>query len=387
MPRFGAMVISALEQSGIPTEPTSAKALLYKLPLPASVRKWLGYIDLYAIFGFRLWLRALRSNKDTIFIFVDQAQGPLIPFVVGKPHVIHVHDLLAIRSALGEFAENQTSFSGRLFQRLIVKGLSRANNLVAVSEQTGGDLRRLVHLNRAAHVAVVPNSLNFDFRPVASEESCSALLRLLPRFESATFILHVGGNQWYKNRIGVLEIYEKLLSAFDNDVPGLVMVGSPPEQAHLALAERARKRGGTVHFVVGASNEDVRALYCEAKLMLFPSIAEGFGWPIAEAIACGCRVVTTGDAPMTEVGGDAVSYIPRGGALGDMAWAEECASVVRGVLLEPESTRTEYINRGLKRATMFLPQFAKNAYLDAYQAAVQRAISRSGNTGQEAFSE
>ena len=57
-------------------------------------------------------------------------------------------------------------------------------------------------------------------------------------------------------------------------------------------------------------NEALAALYSGAELLLFPSLEEGFGWPIIEAQASGCRVVTTGKAPMTEVGGNAAFYLP-----------------------------------------------------------------------------
>ncbi|MDT9189897.1 MAG: glycosyltransferase, partial [Limnospira sp. PMC 894.15] len=56
-------------------------------------------------------------------------------------------------------------------------------------------------------------------------------------------------------------------------------------------------------------NEDLRALYSAAIALLFPSLQEGFGWPIIEAQACGCPVFTSHIPPMTEVGGDVAIYI------------------------------------------------------------------------------
>ena len=57
------------------------------------------------------------------------------------------------------------------------------------------------------------------------------------------------------------------------------------------------------------TNEDLRALYSKATALLFPSLREGFGWPIIEAQACGCPVFTSDRVPMTEVGGDAAIYL------------------------------------------------------------------------------
>jgi glycosyltransferase involved in cell wall biosynthesis len=61
--------------------------------------------------------------------------------------------------------------------------------------------------------------------------------------------------------------------------------------------------------LTGVANEDLRALYSTATMMLFPSLQEGFGWPIVEAQACGCPVATSSRSPMDEVGGDAAIYI------------------------------------------------------------------------------
>jgi len=120
------------------------------------------------------------------------------------------------------------------------------------------------------------------------------------------YILHVGGNQWYKNRAGVLRIFGLLRKR----LPGvhLVMAGKPWTRE---MREVARIQGleGSAMELVGVSGEDLRALYSGAEALLFPSLEEGFGWPVAEAQACGCPVVTSNRAPMTEVGGSAAKYI------------------------------------------------------------------------------
>jgi glycosyltransferase involved in cell wall biosynthesis len=67
--------------------------------------------------------------------------------------------------------------------------------------------------------------------------------------------------------------------------------------------------GRDVIELIDPSNEELQALYSCANLMLFPSLQEGFGWPIIEAQACGCPVVTSNRMPMTEIGGDAATYI------------------------------------------------------------------------------
>ena len=61
--------------------------------------------------------------------------------------------------------------------------------------------------------------------------------------------------------------------------------------------------------VVEPSDEDLRSLYSGAAALLFPSLYEGFGWPLIEAQSCGCPVITSNRSPMTEVAGSAALYI------------------------------------------------------------------------------
>ena len=66
-----------------------------------------------------------------------------------------------------------------------------------------------------------------------------------------------------------------------------------------------------IHFLPGIEDRLVRMAYAAATVFLFPSLAEGFGWPIAEAMVSGCPVITTAEAPMTEVGKNIAFYINR----------------------------------------------------------------------------
>ena len=88
------------------------------------------------------------------------------------------------------------------------------------------------------------------------------------------------------------------------------------------------------------SDEYLRYAYAGASVFVFPSLAEGFGWPIAEAMACGCPVITTNEAPMTEVAGDAGFLIPRRTIKNGEFWAAQAAEVVGRVVDLPASERS-----------------------------------------------
>lgn len=367
MPRFARIIVDGMQARKHAVDVWSASPVFYKLRAPDTIKKWLGYIDQFLIFPIQV-RRHLRSTpKDTLFIFADQALGQLVPLVAGRPHAIHVHDFMALRSALGEFPQNPTSWTGKLYQNMIRRGFEKGENFISVSEKSRQDLHRLLHKTPKMS-EVVYNGLNYPFRPMCREECATALSEAGISLPEDGFLLHVGGNQWYKNRTGVLEVYEAYVSRAANPLP-LWMVGPPPTGAIKTLASRC-STNSTVSFLSGLSDAQVSAVYSSARLLLFPSVAEGFGWPIAEALACGCPVITTDDAPMTEVGGDSAFYIPKRPLHETKAWSNHAAQVIENLLGMPTDELQQRRKLGFSQAA----KFDTNIALDAYEKFYERVI-------------
>ena len=369
MPRFAQMITNGMRARGHLVDIWTARPLAYGVPAPARLKKWLGYIDQFVFFPVLVRWRLRRLQADTLFVFGDQALGPWVPLVARRPHVIHVHDFMALRSALGEFAQNPTGWAGRQYQALIRRGFAQGNYFVSVSDNTRHQLVRF--LPRQPDVSeVIYNGLNYPFRRMSATESTAELLPagLVPPPEG--FLLHVGGNEWYKNRQGVLEIYEAYVQQTNNPLP-LWMVGSEPADGLKDKAQHAALKG-RVHFLSGLSNKQVCAAYSAARLLLFPSLAEGFGWPIAEAMACGCLVLTTGEAPMTEVGGDAAFYIPSRPAHDPATWAEQASDCVLEILQFTPGASSSRRQLGYRQAARFDAEQTLNAYEQIYRQALER---------------
>jgi glycosyltransferase involved in cell wall biosynthesis len=283
----------------------------------------------------------------------DQANAVYIPRLHGKSHVVTCHDMLAIRAAQGEIPESPTGWTGRIFQRWILGSLRRAQYVICVSEQTERELQRITQLPQS-RLAVVPNALNYPYRPMPVGEA-NAHLRALALADGQPFFVHVGGNQWYKNRLGAVRIFAELapLPRYERHV--LVMAGKPWTDELRELVVKLGMRDRVLERVE-VSNEQLRALYSSAEALLFPSLAEGFGWPIAEAQACGCPVVTTDKAPMTDVGGDAAIYI-------DPADPAGAAAAVAKALQQ----RDAYCRASLANAARFSTHAMIDGYLRSYQ--------------------
>ena len=342
--------------------------------------KWAGYVDQYVLFP-REIRNVLRSDPpETLYVFCDQALGPWVPHVAQRPHVVHCHDLLALRSALGDIAEHRTSASGRAYQRYIRRGFQHARHFISISERSRDDLRRFGSV-RPCTSEVVYNGLHHPFKPVASETAQSILRKRGLPADGMRCILHVGGGQWYKNTLGVVRLYAAYADSArraGRPAAPLWIVGPDPDAAVRDMLARLESPG-EARFLRGLDTEVLEALYGFAEVLLFPSLAEGFGWPIVEALACGCPVITTGEAPMTEVGGPCALYLPRLGVGDDPnAWATEGARVLDGLLERTPEQRTVAAETGVDWSRRFAPGTAIDSYLKIYERVL--ALELDGRT-------
>ena len=281
--------------------------------LYAPAAKWLGYIDKYLIFPlYLLYVRYHADLANTVFHIVDHSNALYVPLLYSAKVIVTCNDVLAIRAAKGHFFGQVTGVLGKILQGFISYGLRRASHIVCISSNTREELLSLLNLEpTSVSVALLP--LNHHYSPLASSKALS----LLPPYScpqpitlSHGFILHIGGNEWYKNRIGVCHIYQQyFLVASEQGIPivPLVLAGKP---ISIEIADFINANSYLpILQIIQPSSLHLQSLYSLASLLLFPSYHEGFGWPILEAMACGCPVVTTERPPMTEVAGSAGFYI------------------------------------------------------------------------------
>jgi glycosyltransferase involved in cell wall biosynthesis len=319
----------------------------------AAVIKYLGYVDKYLIFPKQL--RTAARQFDLVHI-CDHSNSMYLRATSDVPAVITCHDVLAIRSARGEFPAAKTGWSGRLLQAWILRGLKRAQNVICVSRKTAEDLLRLRgHSAADMRVKVIFNPLNWGYQPQA--EMPDGFRKQLGLAAGEAYFLHVGGNQWYKNRPAVVRIFRELATMPEYSTAKLVMAGKPLPASLKALIDGidGSELADRVIAVIGISNEELQALYSHALVLIFPSLEEGFGWPIVEAQACGCPVATTGRAPMTEVAGEAAIFFNPEDAAG-------AANAIRDGLVHREALRAA----GLHNVERFAEGKIVEQYRDFY---------------------
>lgn len=314
--------------------------------------KWLGYADKFIRFP-KLLRRHIADSKPDVVHVCDHSNAMYLRQAPTGRRLVTCHDLLAVRSALGEIPRNPTRFTGRLLQSWIRRSLGAADRIVADSHATRADVARLASVG-PNRLSVVHVGLNYPYRRRSSEEIAEVRTRLgIP----GRFLLHVGGNQWYKNRSGVLRIVAGARNS-GSAPPALVMAGKAPTPE---LESLSAQLGLPVIWVKDCDNSTLECLYSGTELLLFPSLLEGFGWPIAEAMACGTAVLTSRRASMTEVGGDLAYYVDPDDEAG-------ASAVLAKALVDPDRSRRA------AEGVAWVRQFSTERMLEQY-AVIYRSMA------------
>jgi glycosyltransferase involved in cell wall biosynthesis len=349
MLRYAALLEHELRARGHTVHLLQPKAVL------GGRSKWFGYIDKFVLFPSAL--RKALTGIDVVHI-CDHSNAMYTRHLRSTPNVVTCHDVLAIASALGEVPHNPVSATGRALQGMILKGLKAAQYVVCVSSITRAEMLRVT--GRPAETSsVVLSGLSYPYSPMPREEAL-ARMDALGYDARKPFFLHVGGAAWYKNRLGLLRLFNQLRKQPGLRAARLLMVGGAFDYE---LQHYLYRQGyeWDVTRLSNLPNEDLRAAYSLAEAFLFPSLQEGFGWPVLEAQACGCPVFATNRAPMTEVGGDAAVYF-------DPADLQAAARIIRVALEDRESL----CQAGLANAARFTVERMIEGYLQAYEHVTAR---------------
>ena len=133
-----------------------------------------------------------------------------------------------------------------------------------------------------------------------------------------------------------------------------MLIGANPNDELLSIQQNSTFKKD-IYFLTDFSDELMNEAYSGAICMIFPSLDEGFGWPIIEAMACGCNVITTNKQPMIEVAGDAGIFIPRKPNKSNLInnWAEIAAVQLDTVVRFSKAEKINYINKGFQQASLF----------------------------------
>jgi len=216
--------------------------------------------------------------------------------------VLTIHDLIAL---LDE--DWATPGSKAFYHRNISRIISDANAIIAVSNHTCSDIIRYFP-EAEEKVSVVHLGIGdrFQYFP----QSDRSFLNAFGYPDDSPFLLFVGEIQPRKNVHGLITAFAELPLSI-RDKYHLVIVGNARRldyREKLFLLVQQRSIQNRVHFFTGVSHDDLVKFYNAAHAFIFPSFYEGSGIPVAEAMKCGCPVLTSTTSSLPEVGGDAALY-------------------------------------------------------------------------------
>ncbi|CCD92765.1 putative Mannosyltransferase [Bradyrhizobium sp. ORS 375] len=263
-----------------------------------ALRKWLGFIDKFVLFPLKL--RRLAAGYDLVHI-CDHSNAAYIFALSGHRVSLTCHDLIPIKVLAGEVPGQTLGGTNAWLQRLIRLSLRRLRNLAFVSEATRTDFVRLIGPVQGAQQVIFNPVIGFGTMTPARARDLIAAAGIPP---SRAFLLHVGSDLWYKNRQGALRLFELLHRTAIAGLSDPLMVSVGP-----SLQDPVPVARESLIVISEADDALIEALYTEAEALLFPSLDEGFGWPIIEAQACGCPVVTSDREPMRSIAGPAALLI------------------------------------------------------------------------------
>ena len=345
MIRFADLLVRIYQQQG-QVQLIRPPVFATRIPgLPPMARQYLAYIDKMLLFP--IWLTFLAKNVDLVHI-ADHGNAYYSFFCNPKKCIVTCHDLLMMRAVRGDTTVGcNPSAIGFLLQRMILAGLRHSGSVAFVSQATRNDFLFLGGGPPSQLHAVIPLPVNAPFTSDAAAFDLSEAEQ--EHVPTGPFLLMVGSAVPRKNRALALQLLEWLGTASPYRI---VFAGAPLDPCEQVFRD-THPLGERLLSIPRPSHALLNRLYCRAHALLFPSLAEGFGWPLLEAQACDCPVIASTTTSIPEVAGNAALFA-------DPHDVATFAAHVRA--LEDSHERARLIQLGRLNLNRFTPNGVRDAY-------------------------
>ena len=295
------------------------------LRMAAKVRK--DHIDLYHGLSHELPYNIQRSNAKSI---------------------VTIHDLIFMR-----YPQYYNYFDRKIYKTKFQYSCDVSNKIIAVSAQTKNDIVEFLN-GDANKIEVIPPSIHSIFTKEISEAEKNSVKNKynLP----SEFLLYVSTVEPRKNLVTLIKATHQLKS----DIP-LVIVGKHTHYIDNvnSIIENEKPENKFI-FIENADFIDLPAIYSLATLFIYPSLFEGFGLPVVEAMFCKTPVITSNTSCLPEAGGDAAMYV-------NPTNAEEMSSAI-GTLLNDSALRNTMVAKGITHAQQFTEENTAHKMASLYKS-------------------
>ncbi len=279
-----------------------------------------------------------------------------LPFIKKHKTVVTVHDLTPL-----VFPDHfPAGIKGTLQWQLQRFNLQKVDGILTDSHTSKKDIERIVGID-PKNVTVAYLAAGDEFKKIHTDDKQRKQVKEKYHLPDE-FILYVGDATWNKNLPRLLQAVKEI------NVP-LVMVGKALAAENidenniwnkdLLEVQKLAKENKSILRLGFVSTEDLVVLYNLAKVFVYPSIYEGFGLPILEAMQCGCPVIIAHQGCMLEVGGKAAAYFTGSNT-------ESLYLTIQSVLAS-HSLRKELTEVGLRNAQKFSWQETAKKTIEAYE--------------------
>ncbi len=289
-------------------------------------------------------LKRLRADGAALY----HSPYYIMPYRTGLPTLLTFYDVIPLK-----FPQSVPTRARLFFRLAATLALRAADRVAAISNAARSDL--VSHFPvPASKVSVTPLAAGPEYRP----QTASQANRVRQKYHlPSEFLLYLGINKPHKNLPALIDAYAQISS---RHAPPLVIAGAWDNRyPHPKQRAASHQLGDAVRFLGPVDERDLPALYSAATLFVFPSLYEGFGLPVLEAMACGTPVACSNTASLTEVTGEAaLLFDPHATAEIRDALAE---------LIEDGSQRARRAEQGLARAGLYSWQATAAATLLCYR--------------------
>jgi|WetSurMetagenome_2_1015567.scaffolds.fasta_scaffold05127_4 glycosyltransferase involved in cell wall biosynthesis len=273
----------------------------------------------------------------------------VFPYAAPKPVIFSLHDLIPLR--LPQFFSRRQRI---LYRASLSLALLRADFVICSSESTRSDLQALLHAD-PSRLFVVPLGVDEAFH----DSSAKASQKTRKAYNLPDdYVLYVGSNKPHKNLPILVEAYAQVRSA-----PVLVIAGAI--DGRFSQERRNAERlglGEQVRFLGALQEEVLPSLYCGARAFVFPSLCEGFGLPVLEAMTCGVPVACSDIPSLRETAANAALFFDP----------NDCRSIALALdrILGDIQLREELRVGGIKRSAELSWDVVAQKTLAVYNAVV-----------------
>ena len=275
----------------------------------------------------------------------------IMPYRLNIPTVLTLYDLIPQKYP------QTVSLKARLMATTLTKmAMRRATHMIAISEATRQDFLAEYALD-AQSITAVPLAVDAKFSP----QSETTIQTIRDKYNlPSKYVLYLGINKPHKNLVRLIQAWQ-IVQEKIAPKQTLVIAGAWDDRYPEVKQLIATRNLSSIVLIAGPiADADLPALYSGADLFVFPSIYEGFGLPVLEAMACGTAVTCSNTSSLPEVGGDAVLYF-------DPTNITEIAQQLITLLQQP-ALITDYANKGLQQAEKFMWTDTAVATLQIYRS-------------------